>query len=503
MPISDAGSIRFSGPVGGVAESATEARCGGVDAGAAAGASRPASTACGFSATTAESAIVSARWERIRWTTSVSDSQTTYFLPSIIVMTVSGVQSARSIRSEFRANSEPERRVSVIIWVHHPCAFKEPSVVPSQSSIGSARGDLRGMVGRSAQVGRSGASPGEEGALAPVRNLRPASVSRRAWRPSSTSGRACGTSSTSGRASALLNQRQGLRSSSTSGRAWRSSSTSGRASAFLNQRRVGPAAPSTSDQRADAADPGEESAAPEVRRGSALDVDEVLEHLVQVVITRRAAWNPRWARIRLVNSAARSTFDISTAPAWSSPRRPSPATPSSGRRSWRTRGSGVADLVQAHRVVEVGDGQLHEVALHAVGEDAADHAGAPMVYDFSSTPAGTGGVRPAASRVMSVRARRWGAGRRRGRSPARGCRSGSTRKLGVVEVEGAGAGVEVLCTALDDEEAVALDHQVGGTAGGLRRALVEVGVRRGHLHAEADLDRVGAAALGGRAPRRR
>src|SRR4051812_16263647 len=33
-----------------------------------------------------------------------------------------------------------------------------------------------------------------------------------------------------------------------------------------------------------------------------------------VVMTRLFAWNPRWAVIRFVNSWARSTFDISTAP---------------------------------------------------------------------------------------------------------------------------------------------------------------------------------------------
>jgi hypothetical protein len=32
-------------------------------------------------------------------------------------------------------------------------------------------------------------------------------------------------------------------------------------------------------------------------------------------ITRAFAWNPRWATIRFVNSCARSTLDISNAPA--------------------------------------------------------------------------------------------------------------------------------------------------------------------------------------------
>ena len=39
---------------------------------------------------------------------------------------------------------------------------------------------------------------------------------------------------------------------------------------------------------------------------------------------RELAWKPRWARIRLVNSAARSTFDISTRAGTISPRLPSP-----------------------------------------------------------------------------------------------------------------------------------------------------------------------------------
>src|SRR5262249_31057882 len=39
-----------------------------------------------------------------------------------------------------------------------------------------------------------------------------------------------------------------------------------------------------------------------------------------VVMTRLFAWYPRWAVIRFVNSWARSTFDISTAPVVSEPK---------------------------------------------------------------------------------------------------------------------------------------------------------------------------------------
>src|SRR5262249_15121160 len=47
----------------------------------------------------------------------------------------------------------------------------------------------------------------------------------------------------------------------------------------------------------------------------------------EVVITREFAWKPRWATIKLVNSAARSTFDISSVPPDIVPRPPWPATP--------------------------------------------------------------------------------------------------------------------------------------------------------------------------------
>ena len=67
-----------------------------------------------------------------------------------------------------------------------------------------------------------------------------------------------------------------------------------------------------------------------------------------------------------------------------------------------------------------------------------------------------------------------------------------------VEAERAGAGVEGLVAVVDHEEAVAGDHEVGAAAGGLRRALAEVGGDAGHPGAEADLRGVGAALVGGR-----
>jgi hypothetical protein len=53
--------------------------------------------------------------------------------------------------------------------------------------------------------------------------------------------------------------------------------------------------------------------------------------------------------------------------------------------------------------------------------------------------------------------------------------------------------VERLAGVADHEEAVALDHQVGGPAGGLRGALAEVGRDAGQAHTQTDLRRVGAA----------
>ena len=44
-------------------------------------------------------------------------------------------------------------------------------------------------------------------------------------------------------------------------------------------------------------------------------------------MTREVAWKPRWAMIRLVNSWARSTFDISSWPAITAPRPFRPGAP--------------------------------------------------------------------------------------------------------------------------------------------------------------------------------
>ena len=75
-------------------------------------------------------------------------------------------------------------------------------------------------------------------------------------------------------------------------------------------------------------------------------------------MTFEFAWKPRWATIRLVNSWARSTLDIS--------RRRSAACRGRRRRPRRSGRAGVdggavhrvADLLQAGRVVEVGQGEL-------------------------------------------------------------------------------------------------------------------------------------------------
>src|SRR5207302_4628608 len=47
------------------------------------------------------------------------------------------------------------------------------------------------------------------------------------------------------------------------------------------------------------------------------------------VMIREFAWKPRWAMIRLVNSWARSTFDISSVPAAIDPRPAVPGVPTS------------------------------------------------------------------------------------------------------------------------------------------------------------------------------
>ena len=56
---------------------------------------------------------------------------------------------------------------------------------------------------------------------------------------------------------------------------------------------------------------------------------------------------------------------------------------------------------------------------------------------------------------------------------------------------------------VDDEEAVALDGEVGRATGQLRRALREVDADAGEAHAETDLRGVGTAGGRGAARRRR
>src|SRR3712207_3771493 len=51
----------------------------------------------------------------------------------------------------------------------------------------------------------------------------------------------------------------------------------------------------------------------------------------EVVMIRLLAWKPRWAITRLVNSCARSTFDISSAPLVMRPRPAEPAEPTWAR----------------------------------------------------------------------------------------------------------------------------------------------------------------------------
>ena len=62
-----------------------------------------------------ERAMIAAFDSRTRATSSSTCSRTTYFAPSTSVITVSGVDSMRSMRSGFSANAGPLRRVTVII----------------------------------------------------------------------------------------------------------------------------------------------------------------------------------------------------------------------------------------------------------------------------------------------------------------------------------------------------------------------------------------------------
>src|SRR3712207_1054473 len=50
----------------------------------------------------------------------------------------------------------------------------------------------------------------------------------------------------------------------------------------------------------------------------------------ELEMTRLLAWKPRWATISPVNSSARSTLDISSAPAMRVPRPPAPGLPIAG-----------------------------------------------------------------------------------------------------------------------------------------------------------------------------
>src|SRR5690606_12519425 len=63
----------------------------------------------------------------------------------------------------------------------------------------------------------------------------------------------------------------------------------------------------------------------------------------------------------------------------------------------------------------------------------------------------------------------------------------------VVETEAGGPGVETFGSAAEDEVALALDHHVRRTTGGLGGSLSEDPVDGGDLVTEPDLDRVGTA----------
>ena len=62
-----------------------------------------------------------------------------------------------------------------------------------------------------------------------------------------------------------------------------------------------------------------------------------------------------------------------------------------------------------------------------------------------------------------------------------------------VELESSGAREEPLTGSFDDEEAVALDREIGVQSGRADRAVAEVALRAGHRDTEADLAGVGAA----------
>ena len=84
-----------------------------------------------------------------------------------------------------------------------------------------------------------------------------------------------------------------------------------------------------------------------------------------VVMTRVLAWKPRWARTRLVNSVARSTFEPSSEPGAMVPNCPVPARPATGS----------PDVSVVH--VEVVGGLLETLGVGHVGD--RDHADDPAV----------------------------------------------------------------------------------------------------------------------------
>ena len=112
------------------------------------------------------------------------------------------------------------------------------------------------------------------------------------------------------------------------------------------------------------------------RRGSPLEVDEVLEDLVgRGHDLASSPGSPRWAMMRLVNSWARSTLLISSEPLDMRPRPPCTghtdrADAGVGRRPVER----AARLLQARRVVECGERDLAERLLDPVGEHPDERA---------------------------------------------------------------------------------------------------------------------------------
>src|SRR3954447_16000334 len=95
---------------------------------------------------------------------SGTDSAMTYLVPSTSVMTVSGVQSARSTRSGFRANTAPLRRVTRITtsvlglsWLVAGIRGRYLSFCPRAGAAEGRRFAIQVRLGQMA-VGRGGAS---------------------------------------------------------------------------------------------------------------------------------------------------------------------------------------------------------------------------------------------------------------------------------------------------------------------------------------------------------